>query len=402
MFFLRGPFMRITTLAAVGICIGILNIQMAGAQSGGKQIIGRDPASTMPFSPAVVAGDFIYLSGSLSREGNFTEQAHAVFERLGQVLEQAGAGFDRVAAVTVYLKDTSDFQAMNEVFREYWPTEPPTRSTIQADFVTPDALLEVSMVAIKPGAERTIIKPDDWAENVNPYSYAIKSGDTLFLAHLVGRNYRDNSNVEGGIQAETEAIFEAARQLLAEAGMSLANVVSSRVFLGDFDMFADMNATYREQWPDFPPARATVLAHGPGSSPLGITLVAVKGERERIVRPNPDGTPGRVSPILSHAVRVGNRLYLSGMLGVNDETRTDTQAQTREALATIGRTLDAAGFGFEHLVDGIVYLTDMSEWGEMNVAYVDAIGKDFPARAAVGTGLVSSDGRVEIMFTAVR
>ena len=356
----------------------------------------------MPFSPAVVAGDFIYLSGSLSREGNFTEQAHAVFERLGQVLEQAGAGFDRVAAVTVYLKDTSDFQAMNEVFREYWPTEPPTRSTIQADFVTPDALLEVSMVAIKPGAERTIIKPDDWAENANPYSYAIKSGDTLFLAHLVGRNYRDNSNVEGGIQAKTEAIFEAARQLLAEADMSLANVVSSRVFLGDFDMFADMNATYREQWPDFPPARATVLAHGPGSSPLGITLVAVKGERERIVRPNPDGTPGRVSPILSHAVRVGNRLYLSGMLGVNDETRTDTQAQTRETMATIGRTLDAAGFGFEHLVDGIVYLTDMSEWGEMNVAYVEAIGKDFPARAAVGTGLVSSDGRVEIMFTAVR
>jgi enamine deaminase RidA (YjgF/YER057c/UK114 family) len=90
------------------------------------------------------------------------------------------------------------------------------------------------------------------------------------------------------------------------------------------------------------------------------------------------------------------------MLGVNDQTRTDTQGQTREALATIERTLDAAGFGFEHLVDGIVYLTDMSEWGEMNVAYVEAIGNDFPARAAVGTGLVSSDGRVEIMFTAVR
>ena len=106
--------------------------------------------------------------------------------------------------------------------------------------------------------------------------------------------------------------------------------------------------------------------------------------------------------MLSHAVRVGNRLYLSGMLGVSDETRTDTQGQARQTLATIGRTLDAAGFGIDDLVDGVVYLTDMSEWGEMNVADREAITSNFPARAAVGTGLMSGDGRVEIMFTAVR
>ena len=140
---------------------------------------------------------------------------------------------------------------------------------------------------------------------------------------------------------------------------------------------------------------------GPGFN-LEITMVAVAGEKERITRPNADGTPGRESPNLSHAVRVGNRLYLSGMLGVNDETRNSTEAQSRQTLATIGRTLEVAGFGVEDLVEGIVYLTDMGEWADMNIAYREVITVDAPTRAAIGTGLMSGDGRVEIMFTAVR
>lgn len=395
--------MRIMKLAAIGFCVCATTVGVAAAQTSGKRIIGRDTPSSAPFSPAVAAGDFIYLSGSLAREGDIKEQTTTVLNNLGNVLERAGVGFDRVAAVTVYLKNQGDFQGMNEVFRSYFPEDPPTRTTVQAELVRDEALVEISMVAIRPGAERTVIVPEGWTAGGAPYSYAIKSGDTVFLAGLVGRNYRDNENVEGGIQAETRAIFENARQLLEAADMTLADVVSARVYITDTSMFRDMNEAYREPFPDIPPARATVRAGLMGDRyHLEITLVAVAGERERIIRPNRDGSPGRASAILSHAVRVGDRLYLAGMLGVNDSTRGDTTAQSREALATIGRTLEAAGFGFDDIVAGVVYLTDMQNWADMNVAYTEAITGNYPARAAVGTGLMSTDGLVEIMFIAAR
>ena len=394
--------MRILKLAIISLSVCFLILEASAFQAG-KRIIRRDTSSNAPFSPAVAAGDFIYLSGTLARGDGIREQTRGVLNNLGEVLELAGADYSRVAAVTVYLRHASDFQGMNEIFREYFPSEPPTRTTVQTDLVREDALVEMSMTAIRPGAERTVLQPEGWPAGTAPYSYGIKSGDTVFLAGILGRDYSDNSSVGSDIQAETRAIFENARQILAVAGMSLDDVVASRVYITDTNLFRDMNAAYSAHFPEIPPARATVRANLMGDQyHLEITLIAVAGTKTRITRPNADGTPGRESPVLSHAVRVGNRLYLSGMLGVSDETRTDTQAQARQTLATIGRTLDAAGFGFEHLVDGVVYLTDMSEWGEMNVAYREAITSNFPARAAVGTGLMSGDGRVEIMFTAVR
>ena len=394
--------MRILKLAIISLSVCFLILEASAFQAG-KRIIRRDTSSNAPFSPAVAAGDFIYLSGTLARGDGIREQTRGVLNNLGEVLELAGADYSRVAAVTVYLRHASDFQGMNEIFREYFPSEPPTRTTVQTDLVREDALVEMSMTAIRPGAERTVLQPEGWPAGTAPYSYGIKSGDTVFLAGILGRDYSDNSSVGSDIQAETRAIFENARQILAVAGMSLDDVVASRVYITDTNLFRDMNAAYSAHFPEIPPARATVRANLMGDQyHLEITLIAVAGTKTRITRPNADGTPGRESPVLSHAVRVGNRLYLSGMLGVSDETRTDTQGQARQTLATIGRTLDAAGFGFDHLVDGVVYLTDMSEWGEMNVAYREAITSNFPARAAVGTGLMSGDGRVEIMFTAVR
>ena len=395
--------MRIMKLAIISLSVCFLVLEASAFQAG-KRVITRDTSSNAPFSPAVAAGDFIYLSGTLARGEGIREQTRGVLANLGEVLELAGADYTRVAAVTVYLRNTSDFQGMNEIFQEYFPSDPPTRTTVQTDLVREDALVEMSMIAIRPGAERTVLQPEGWPAGTAPYSYGIKSGDTVFLAGILGRDYSSvNSSVGSDIQAETRAIFENARQILAAAGMSLNDVVASRVYITDTTLFRDMNTAYSAQFPEIPPARATVRANLMGDQyHLEITLIAVAGTKTRITRPNADGTPGRESPVLSHAVRVGNRLYLSGMLGVSDETRTDTEAQARQTLATIGRTLDAAGFGIDDLVDGVVYLTDMSEWGEMNVAYREAITGNFPARAAVGTGLMSGDGRVEIMFTAVR
>jgi enamine deaminase RidA (YjgF/YER057c/UK114 family) len=309
-----------------------------------------------------------------------------------------------VAAVTVYLKNAADFAAMNEVYARYWPKDPPTRTTVIVNLVAPAALVEIAMVALRDGVERRVIHPASWLRSPSPYSYGIQSGDTLFLSGLVSRNGRDNSVVPGDMKTQTETVLRNAGDILAAANMTMADVVSSRVFITDTARFQEMNAAYRTGFPANPPARATVRAGLTSPQYLvEITMLAVKGEtREVVTTPNADGTPGKPNPILSSAVRIGPRLFLSGMLGSTADTKGDAGAQTRETLARLGRTLKAAGFDWSDVVEAVVYLPSVKDFGAMNAAYREAVGARLPARATVEAGLVSPDGLVEIMMTAVK
>ena len=375
-----------------------------------KQIIRVGTNLKLPFSPAVKAGNFIYVAGAIATDesgrvsGDIKAQTKRVFDNIAPVLKAAGTDFENVVSVYVYLKSASDFQAMNEVYRGYFPKDPPGRTTVQTNLVLPEALIEISMVAAVKGADRQVIHPSGWMKSPRPYSYGIKSGDTLFLAGLVSRSGKDDSAISGDMKTQTRTVLENAGEILKAAGMTHADVVSSRVYITDTTMFQDMNAAYRPFFPKDPPARATVKTGlmGPQFS-VEITLVAVKGPaREAILAPSADGSPGKPNPNLSSAIRVGNRLYVSGMLGTNDQNKSDMQGQTRVTLANIGRALKAAGFDWPHVVDGMVYITDVSRFPAMNEAYREIFTQDFPARATVESGLVAPDGLVEIMFTAVK
>jgi aminoacrylate peracid reductase len=372
-------------------------------RAGAREIVMSRPAPVGPYSPAVKAGGFIYVSGTLAQDEAGTivgkdagAQTTVVIERMRDILVSAGSSLEQVVAVSVYLKSTADFAAMNDAYRRFWPKDPPTRTTIQADLVLPEALVELSMTAVPDGAERVVVHPAGWMTSPNPYSYGIKSGDTLFLSGLVARNGRDNAFVPGDAASQTKTIMENARELLKAAGMSFDDVVSARVFMPDVSGFQQMNEAYRSYFTAGPPARATVKAAlaGPQAA-VEITFVASSAPREIVS----DGRPA--NPNLSAAVRSGEHVYLSGMLGNTPETQGDAGAQTRETLNRIHTALKAAGCSPGDVADSLVYLTDLKDFAAMNEAYHPFFGRDFPARATVRAGLVAPDGLVEIMMTAV-
>ena len=368
----------------------------------GRQVF-PSPNANLPFSAAVKADGLIYVAGTIVAEGDIKAQTKAVLDSISQTLQKAGSNVANVAAVHVYITKFDNFAAMNEVYRTYWPKDPPVRTTIVSDLVVPNGLVEMSVVAIPNGAERTVIHPAGWIQSPNPYSYGIKSGDNLFLAGLISRNGKDNSVIEGDMATQTTTVFENAAQILKSAGMSFENVVSSRVYITDQAKFQDMNKVYQTYFPKDPPARATVIAPLMGPQyQVEITMTASKQPRQAFTTPAADGTPGKPSPILSSAIKSGNKLYVSGILGNMAENKGNTEAQTVEALARIGRTLKAAGFDWSNVVDGIVYITDVPNFDAMNKGYRTIFTKDFPARATVRTGLVNADGLVEIMFVAAK
>ncbi len=401
--------MRLFTVLALIIAA----VSMTFAQSSSKQIITTLGRSNLPFSPAVKADGLIYVSGTLGTDasgaiakGDIKAQTRQTFDNIAATLTAGGSSLANAASVLVYLRNASDFAAMNEVYATYWPKDPPARTTVVVTqpLANADALIEMSMIAVPTGGERAVVHPGDWITSPNPYSYGIRSGNTLFLSGLVSRNGKDNTTVRGDVTVQTRTVLDNGAAILKQAGMSHADVVSARVFLTDDTTFQAMNTTYRTYFPSSPPARATVKAGLTSPDYLvEIAMVAVKDAgRKAITTPNADGSAGTPNANLSSAIQVGRRLYVAGLTGNTASNKGDVTAQTAEVLARAERTLKAAGFDWSNVVDAIVYLPDMGRFQDMNAAYRTAFARDFPARATVGTGLMGADAAVEIMFTAVR
>ncbi|MEO8678591.1 MAG: RidA family protein [Vicinamibacterales bacterium] len=357
-------------------------------------------AATAPFSAATKADGLIYVAGTLATDGDIKVQTKKVLDDIGAVLAKAGSSLGNVAAAHVYVKNAADVAAMTEVWRTVFPKDPPTRTTIVADLVRPTALVEISMVAIPTGGERVVVTPAGWS-TANPYSYAIKSGDTLFLSGMISRSTTDNTPIAGDMAAQTKTVMANAGELLKAAGFTFEDVVATKIAITDVTMFQAMNANYSPNFPKNPPARATVVAGLPGPQYLvEMTFTANKKPKEAFTTPAADGSPGKPSPILSSAIKVGNRLYVSGLLGNNADNKGNIEAQTKELMARVERTMKAAGYGWADVVDAVAYITDLNNFEGMNTGYRSVITKDFPARATVKVGLVGADGLVEIMFVA--
>ena len=104
--------------------------------------------SANPLSPGVALGQLVFVSGQTAPEIKGVEaQTRAVLEKLGAVLRAAGSDYKNVARCGVYLKDIADFPKMNAVYREFFPADPPARSTIGCPLAHPDILVEVDCVA---------------------------------------------------------------------------------------------------------------------------------------------------------------------------------------------------------------------------------------------------------------
>jgi len=116
----------------------------------------KAPNAIGPYVQAIKANGFVYTAGQIPldpRTGNFVpggikEQTRQVLENLRAVLEAAGSALDRVVKATVFLKEMSDFAAMNEVYTEYLGNAKPARSTVAAAGLPRDALVEIDLVAL--------------------------------------------------------------------------------------------------------------------------------------------------------------------------------------------------------------------------------------------------------------
>ena len=117
---------------------------------------GGAPAAIGPYSQAVVAGGFVFVSGQIPLDpasgalvaGGAGAQAERALVSLQAVLEAAGSGLHRVVKTTVFLTDLADFPEVNGVYARFFPREPPARATVQVAALPRGAAIEIEAVAL--------------------------------------------------------------------------------------------------------------------------------------------------------------------------------------------------------------------------------------------------------------
>jgi len=125
-----------------------------------KDVVRTDdapaPYQGAPYSQAIKAGDFVFVSGQLAvaageselRGGTISDQTEQVFANLRAILDHAGSGLDRLVKTTVFLQNLDDFQGMNEVYAKHVGDRPPARSTVEVARLPSGALVEIDAVAL--------------------------------------------------------------------------------------------------------------------------------------------------------------------------------------------------------------------------------------------------------------
>ncbi len=116
----------------------------------------KAPAAIGPYSQAVKAGGFVFLSGQVALDpasgqvvaGDVRAQTERVLKNLQAVLAAAGSSLAAVVKTTVFLADMNDFAAMNEVYGRFFSSDPPARATVQAARLPKDVQVEIDLIAL--------------------------------------------------------------------------------------------------------------------------------------------------------------------------------------------------------------------------------------------------------------
>ena len=160
---------RARLYSALGGILGVIvGMAMSGVLQGAqpakpsqeRRVIRPEkaPNTGLPFSPGVLAGGTLYVSGHLGREpltaklvsGGIEAETRQALANVREVLRAGGMDFNNVASVTAFITSFEDFAKFNAVYREFFPNDPPARATVQVAALNDGARIELQMIAVKP------------------------------------------------------------------------------------------------------------------------------------------------------------------------------------------------------------------------------------------------------------
>ena len=191
-----------------------------------------------------------------------------VLENLAGTFEAAGSSLDHVVKAQVFLEDLDEFDAFDEVWKEYFST-PPARTTVgTSGLLVKDAMIEIDLIGYVPGELDCAAVKSDAPRPLANYTEAYRLGDYVFAAGQLPSDFRTGIPAEArtdpafpyygsDIKKRTRYVLDNLTRTFTAAGSSLDEVIKAQVFLEDLNDFNGFDEVWKEYFPT-PPARTTV------------------------------------------------------------------------------------------------------------------------------------------------
>ena len=387
-------------------------IRLSNGQHGEipvKKFITRDGRRPQGlFAPAVMVGKTLYISGrgDYRPDKDFPEKVRNCLNGIRSTLQVAGLDMEHVVKSHCYLEDPEKYREFNKYYAEFFPKDPPARTTLGVARVPGDSRIEITCVAYSDLAQKRRIGTPPGAF---PFSPGILAGNTLYISGK-GDQLRGGGHPPG-IEEQVRQAMRNVETVLKEAGLDFRHVVLSNVYLDSYDSYGVANKVYSEFF-EFgnEPARATVFVDWiPGGSHVEITCIATTdlASRKRVRPASMKYGANEMAMTASPAVWAGNTLYMSGLAGFHPSEATlslDLEKQVRQMARNHLDILVEAGLKLEDIVSGAVYLGDIDDYNPMNKIYREyfSLGPGVRTCLMPNSGHEKSEVRVRASFIGAR
>jgi len=251
----------------------------------------------LPLSPAVRGGDFVFLSGMAAIDpatgapahGTVAAEKRQILTNIGELLEAAGSSLAKVVKVNVLIYSMLEYENMNSVYREFFPTDPPARTVCGAKLIGGHKV-EIDCIALAGAAgleppdrlHRGVIEPANPKLNVSrnanlPHSPGITAGDYIFLSGMGPVDSVTGSRNLGPIAEQIRQTLHNMAHMLESGGSGLDRIVKMTVVLADSADYDEMNQVWREFFPVDPPARTACALQLSNGNGVEIECIALAG-----------------------------------------------------------------------------------------------------------------------------
>lgn len=366
---------------ALAFLLAILCVASAVAQPARRVIRPAGVPADRPYSPGIMVGRTLYISGQLGLPGNgaapadMKAQARQAMDGIGAVLKAAGLGYEHLVKCHVYLANMDDYAAMNEVYGSFFKARVPARTTVQVVALPSNAGIEIGCIGYADLAGISVVRPPAGSlpAPLGPYSPAVWAGDTLYVSGMGGQDPATKAVGEAVEAQVTQTVANIATTLKA-AGLQAADVVHAQAYATRVGEAERLEAALVQALGSAsPPPRGLVaLPRLPGPIRAELTFVAARPS----VAKTPIGPSGQ-----PYAITVGRTLYVSPE--VAPEAGADVEAQARAAFATFRGTLQDAGMTTRDVALVTVYLSDIADLPRVNAVFTETFPGDPPARVTV-------------------
>lgn len=330
-----------------------------------------------PYSPGVLVGDYLYVSGQGARDAD-NKFAASNEDRIRQcmrnveaIVKGAGLTMEHIVYAQVYLHPSMPYETMNKVWSEVFPKNPPARATLGLYRMPTETTIEINAVAVRDLALKKPIAAPWYPKNMN-IAPAVEVKGRVYISGFLGRDINTGKIPTDPAEQVTLALTRLG-QILEAAGLDFRHMVFINPYHTNKIPRRVLDDLYAKRFQfGFTPARATIeVDHLPLGANIELTGVAVRDLSKRIVVRPPNMPP---SATASPCVYADDTLYCSAKAGfipgVNGGIYAESvEDQVRMTMRNLLDGLEQAGMDFSRVVSTNVYLDTIDDFAKMNGVY---------------------------------